>query len=139
MAANDDEVTVWLAVRADLAMPPGKLAAQAGHGFSTVLLDAYRRNPALVDAYQAASMKKSVVVARNEGQLRRVEREAEAAGIGRCLVVDEGRTVFGEPTATVCAFGPCRMSDLPKFLARLRLMPDPAAGGTGPDDEIAAG
>lgn len=117
-----DELKMWLAVREDIEIPPEKLAAQAGHGFCEALMRARDVDPETVALYRATSHAKIVVRAKNEAFLRRVEREAAAAGIPNAYIVDEGRTVFPEPTATVCAFGPCRRSDLPNFLRRLRMM-----------------
>ncbi len=123
--ARGGGLRMWVAVRTDLAMPRGKLAVQAGHGFATAILKAHARDPALVDAYQADSMAKVAVGVRSVAELEWVAREAGVAGIDHCLVVDEGRTVFAEPTATVCAFGPCTREALPPFLRRLRLLSDP--------------
>lgn len=116
------ELKMWLAVRKDLTMPPEKLAAQAGHAFSETLMAARDAEPDVVAAYRATSHAKIVVWARNLVELERVRVEAIAAGIPCVLIVDEGRTVFGGPTATVCAFGPRFKADLPPFLNRLRLM-----------------
>ncbi len=131
-----NELRMWLAVRRDLDMPPGKLAVQSGHAFATALLSAHVREPRLVEEYQAAQMSKAVVGVKTLAQLRRVESECIAAGLDHCLVTDAGRTVFGGPTETVCAFGPCRMSDLPPFLGRLRLLEDPRPPSAGARDAV---
>jgi peptidyl-tRNA hydrolase, PTH2 family len=119
------ELKMWLAVRCDLNMPPGKLAAQAGHAFSSALLSAFQSDPDCVRRYQAHAMPKVVVGVRNEANLQRVAEEARRAGIPSYLVLDAGRTVFAEPTHTVCAIGPCYRSDLPTFVKRLRLLDAP--------------
>lgn len=116
------ELKMWLAVRTDLEMPPGKLAAQAGHGFTMALLKAMQSAPETAQAYLSAAHTKVVCRIGAEGGLRRIEQEATEAGIPCALITDAGRTVFGHPTATVCAFGPARREDLPKFLKDLQLL-----------------
>jgi PTH2 family peptidyl-tRNA hydrolase len=119
------ELKMWLAVRCDLNMPPGKLAAQAGHAFGSALLSAFQSDPECVRLYQEHAMPKIVVGVRNEAELQRVAEEARSAGILCYMVTDAGRTVFSEPTQTVCAVGPCYRGDLPAFIRRLRLLDSP--------------
>ncbi|WP_158808157.1 aminoacyl-tRNA hydrolase [Beijerinckia sp. L45] len=115
------ELKMWVAIRADLAMPPGKLAVQAGHAFVQVALNAMATHPARLLAYMEASQAKIAVSVRGLGPLRRVARECADQGIPHALITDAGRTVFGEPTETVCAFGPAYRDELGLFLKRLRL------------------
>lgn len=112
------ELRVWLAIRTDLDMPVGKIAVQAGHGFTAVLFDC---DAALLADYRRGSQVKVAVKVGSLAELSRVGEEAARAGIPHMIIKDEGRTVFGEPTETVCAFGPAFPEDLPPFLKRLRL------------------
>lgn len=115
-----EEYKIWLAIRADLDMPPGKLAAQAGHAFMGIGLVA----PAQFsywNAYLESAMPKITVSVPDERGLLKVHEFAEGRGIPHYLVRDAGRTCFSEPTYTVCAFGPCLRSELPPYLKRLRL------------------
>lgn len=119
---EDPELKMWLAVRQDITMPAEKLAVQSGHAFAETILRAHEADPDLVARYRATSHAKIVVRAKNLNELERVRAEAEAAGVPCTFIVDEGRTIFNEPTATVCAFGPSLRGDLPAFLRRLRVM-----------------
>lgn len=124
MEAND-ELKAWLVVRDDLPeMGRGKLAVQSGHAFVLLSELAREQDPEGWRRYLADSMPKIAVKVPNAAGLERAQREAEQAGIPVVSIVDEGRTCFAEPTLTVAAFGPCRRSRLPKFLARLQLLKD---------------
>lgn len=120
--SDKGELKMWLAVRTDLDMPPGKLAAQAGHGFTLAMLAAQRDTPNMLFEYLGGSHTKIVVQIGAESGLRRIAQEAKEAGIPFALITDAGRTVFTEATPTVCAFGPARSDELPSFLKRLRLL-----------------
>lgn len=117
-----EELKMWLAVRIDLPMPIGKLAAQVGHGFVRLVLEAAVADVELVKRYQSEGEAKITVQVPNEWGLRRVADECRRAGIPHALVTDAGRTVFDRPTVTVCAFGPRLRSELPAYLRRLRLL-----------------
>jgi PTH2 family peptidyl-tRNA hydrolase len=117
-----EELKMWIAVRDDLDMPPGKLAVQAGHGFLSAYLMAMGTFPERAKRYHDNQQPKIGVRARNLEALERIAAEAAKAGIPFALITDAGRTVFPEPTVTVCAFGPCFRSELPPHLKRLRML-----------------
>lgn len=118
------ELRMWLFIRKDLPMPPGKLAAQAGHGFGTCLWLAAQRDPALAHAYVGQAQGKVSVGVKDERELLQAVEECKAAGLVAVAVRDAAHTVFPEPTWTVGAVGPCLRSQLPKKVARLRLFSD---------------
>lgn len=118
VSQEKSELRIWLAIRTDLAMSAGKIAVQAGHGFTSVIVKCDQDR--LVEYIEGSQVKVAVKVA-SLAELRRVAEEAARAGLTHVLVTDEGRTEFEEPTETVCAFGPARPEDLPSFLKRLRL------------------
>jgi PTH2 family peptidyl-tRNA hydrolase len=114
------ELRMWVAVRVDINMPIGKLCAQVGHGF---LLAITRAIPEIAHSYiDSGSMTKITVKVNSEDELKAVEAAAKEAGIPCAFIVDAGRTVFNEPTPTVCAFGPCFRDDLPPLLKSLSLL-----------------
>jgi len=127
MLNKQEELRIWVAVRRDLDIPAGKLAAQTGHGFVTTIFEAMKMHPDVVNAYMAASQPKIVVWAKNAAELIKVHQACEEAGLPCAIITDAGRTVFPEPTLTVMAVGPCRFIDLPKSMKRLRLMEAPTA------------
>lgn len=103
-------------------MPAGKLGTQCGHGYLGAFVQGFSKDPERASSYYNAAQPKITVQVEDETQLRRVYKEAVDAGIPAALITDAGRTVFAEPTPTVCGFGPCYRSELPPFLKRLRLL-----------------
>ena len=120
MENSDVELKMWLVVRKDLEIPPGKLAAQAGHGFLSAYLEALTKNID-TNSYITHSQPKIVVSCKNELALSRSFAECVDLKLPCCLVIDEGRTVFFEPTKTVMAVGPCKFDELPKYVQKLQL------------------
>lgn len=115
-----DELKIWLAVRSDLPWVLGKLAAQAAHAFVGVSLLAVKQSENWMP-YKNSAMPKIAVSVPDESSLLKVRDVAQEHGLLHYLVMDAGRTVFSEPTYTVCAFGPYLKSGLPSYLKRLRL------------------
>ena len=63
------ELKMWIAVRADLNMPIGKLAAQVGHGVASTLMAALKADPQNVADYMANSQAKIAVKVNSESEL----------------------------------------------------------------------
>lgn len=129
----NNELKMWLIVRQDLNMPAGKLAAQAGHGFMNAAFALLAKSdPSNFDCeptrrlreYMSGSHPKIVVRVKDERELTRAYDEASEANLSPVIIIDEGRTVFGEPTPTVVCVGPCYKEELPKFIQRLQLYKD---------------
>lgn len=117
-----EEYKMWLAIRTDIDIPPGKLAIQSGHAFQLLAVEVFKTNPELYGKYVDNQVVVKIAVSvTSEKALLRVREEAITAGIPSMLIRDAGRTVFPEPTYTVCAFGPWLRSELPPFLKRLQL------------------
>jgi len=115
------EPRMWLFIRTDLPMPPGKLAAQAGHGYATCLWLSEKHNPELVADYMGGEHGKIAVSVRHEEELLQCVEACKAAGLMAVAIQDAGHTVFAKPTWTVGAVGPCFRAELPKKVLRLRL------------------
>lgn len=82
-------------------MSPGKLAAQVAHGS----VGAFTRSP-FGKAWLQQGQAKIVVKVSSLEQLLEIEKQAKAVGLSYCLIKDEGRTFFHEPTVTVLGLGP---------------------------------
>lgn len=108
---------IWIAVRRDLDMPPGKMAVQVGHAVASLI----HKGGKIVDKYMEASQAKIVVYVANEAQASAVVRECERAFIPVVSIVDAGLTVFNAPTMTAVGFGPSARDDLPGALRCLPL------------------
>lgn len=110
-AAPEDSLRMAAIFRADLAMPPGKLAVQAGHAFLTTWRNFAHRDPEAASHYATASQTKIVLMAPDLAALERIRDKAEQRGVAYSLIVDAGRTVFTEPTVTVLGLGPMSKTD----------------------------
>lgn len=115
-----EELKMWLAVRTDLSMSPGKLAIQSGHAFGALYCLEF--GSAKMTEYLNSATPKIAVRVKSESELNRVLDVAHAVGISAYRVVDAGRSELEPGTPTVVAFGPARRSELPSFLRRLQLL-----------------
>ncbi len=115
------ELKMWLAIRTDLGMSPGKIAVQAAHAASDLLLRGQGKQQAVLAEYLRGPTTKIAVRVDSETTLRRVASEAQAANIPWRIVSDAGRSEIAPGTLTVCAFGPAYRADLPSMLKRLQL------------------
>ncbi len=101
-------------IRTDLKMPKGKAVAQGAHASLQALLGQGTRDgltwtiklrpdqiPWLEGSYAKVCLRVS-----SEEQLRELRKQALEAGLPTALILDEGRTVFKEPTVTCGAIGP---------------------------------
>lgn len=112
---------MWLAIRTDLGMSPGKIAVQAAHAASHLQMKAQYKSYALLMDYLRGPTTKVAVRVDSELALRRVASEAEAAGVLWYVVRDAGRSEVAPGSLTVCAFGPAYRAYLPAYLKRLQL------------------
>lgn len=92
-------------------MPPGKLAAQAGHAFTDAVFDAWVTHPDDVARYRDEGGSKVVLRARNLRELERAYEAARSAGLPCALVVDSTHVLpphfDGSPIVTALGIGPC--------------------------------
>lgn len=109
-------------------MPPGKLAAQAGHAFLDAYLRALDERPADAAAYRAGSHgTKIALIADDLEDLLRARAIAERAGIPSALITDSGhvlRPCFdGRPTITALGLGPAKRSEVRRITRHFALVP----------------
>lgn len=116
------ELKMWLAVRADLSLSPGKMAVQAAHAAGHLHLIVQHGHPDLLAAYLRDATPKIAVRVESEAALKRVALEASKAGIPCYTVADAGRSEIDSGTETVCMFGPAYRDELPSFLRRLQIL-----------------
>lgn len=117
-------------VRADLAMTPGKLAAQAGHAYLDSFLEAQRLNPHAAQAYRAPGHGTKVcLAARNLGDLLLAQERAAAAGLPHALITDSGHVhpphFDGGEVVTALGIGPATRAEMRRITSRLRLYAEP--------------
>jgi peptidyl-tRNA hydrolase len=102
---------------------PGKLASQAGHAFMDAFWDSEQRFAPAAAAYRAkgSSHPKITLLVETEAELRALHA-AYYSLCGVAVVVDEGRTVFNQPTLTALGLGPIHPKLIGPKLADLELL-----------------
>ena len=117
MNDNIPEAKQIIAIRTDLDMPVGKIAAQASHASLGGLLRKMNKqednwtlnlkdDPEL-ESWLTGKFVKIAVSVKSEAKLLALHQKALDAGLNSVLIQDAGRTVFdGVPTYTCVAIGP---------------------------------
>jgi PTH2 family peptidyl-tRNA hydrolase len=109
-------------------MPPGKMAAQAGHAFIGALHEAETTSPVDAAAYRADPPGTKVALnAPDEAALLRAQHRAEALGIPHFLVVDSGHVMpphfTGKPIITALGIGPTTKRKAASITGKFALVP----------------
>ena len=108
-----------IAIRADLKLSKGKIAAQAAHAS----LGSYRSAGGKArDAWEEDGEKKVVVKAKDLGELMDIQKKARSLGIPCALIRDAGRTEVEPGTATAIGLGPAEENVLDRLTGKLKLM-----------------
>jgi PTH2 family peptidyl-tRNA hydrolase len=95
-----------VAVRTDISMGKGKLAAQVAHAAVAASRDTERKKPEWFKAWWREGQAKIVVKVEGESQLIDLKRKAEELGLPTSIVVDRGLTQIPPDTATCLGIGP---------------------------------
>ena len=134
-----------IAVRKDLNMRKGKIAAQVAHACMAIFFNALKkttRPPRDLDLSEIqyahywtcpdlpyfsefieGSFKKIVVYVNSEQELKDIYEKAREAGIYASLILDSGLTEFhGIPTYTTCAIGPWDGDEINEITGHLPLL-----------------
>ena len=124
----DEALRLYAIVRGDISMPPGKLAAQAGHAFLDAYLASLCLRPDIAAAYCGPGGRTKVaLLAPTLRDLLRAKRDAEDSGLPCALVVDERHVLppsfDGSPIVTALGIGPARRSEVRRITSRLALVP----------------
>lgn len=125
-----DDLVMYIIVRKDIKMSPGKLGAQCGHAVEMVAMDYYRRSmlpkvgetfvkPIAFQDWRRRNKSTKVVLGAKDKDFFKIKEEEE----GECFVVtDAGHTELAEGTETVLVFWPMSKKDAPKRVRRLQLL-----------------
>ena len=108
-----------IAIRTDLEMSPGKMAAQCAHA-SVSSLDGV--NKKIIASWKKEGQKKVVVQARNEKELFELKARCSKLKIPCSLVIDAGLTELIPGTATALAIGPEKEEKINKITGSLPLL-----------------
>lgn len=113
------EVKMVILVRKDLAMTPGKVAAQVAHAVLKVFMDKsvlswdehlgdHRRvpTPVYITEWLQGSYAKVCLTVESEAEMLELVAKSESSKIWTTVITDEGRTCLHGQHKTVAAIGP---------------------------------
>lgn len=101
-----DEIKMVVAVRRDLDLGKGKIAAQVAHAAVSCALKAEKYEKKLFTAWIRGGQKKIVIRVDNEATLIDLKRKVESLGIVNELISDAGFTQIMPGTVTCLGIGP---------------------------------
>lgn len=106
-------------------MPPGKLAAQAGHAYLGAFISANKNSPDLAKEYASDPPGTKICLAANdEAQLLALYELAASAGIPCALITDSGHILpphfDGSPIVTALGLGPVTRKGVASLTRRLQ-------------------
>ncbi len=108
-----------IAVRSDLKMSKGKLAAQASHASVEAVL---RSDKDDIKFWREQGMKKIVVKVATKEALFTLKKEAEDAGLVCALITDAGHTEVEPGTVTCLGIGPDKEEKMDKVTGKLAVL-----------------
>jgi len=106
MKNNDSSDKLVIAVRRDIKLSPGKMAAQVGHASVECAFLAQKKSKKWFKRWKRTGAKKVVVWVENMDALQELIHEAEGAKLVHYLVVDAGLTQVPPGTPTCLGIGP---------------------------------
>lgn len=108
-------------------MPPGKLAAQAGHAFLQAFEQAQRITPDIAKQYQSDPPGTKVVLVSNTlQQLLEAQDKCIASNIPHALIIDSHHILpphfDGSPIVTAIGIGPCTRGEICHITKHFKLL-----------------
>lgn len=108
-----------IAVRVDLRLPAGKLAAQVAHAS----LEAAMKSPkGLIQEWRGEGGKKVVLKVADLSELKKCEALARKEKLVAALITDAGHTTIPAGTVTCVGIGPDREEKIDKVTGRLKVL-----------------
>jgi PTH2 family peptidyl-tRNA hydrolase len=112
-----------IVMRTDLDMPIGKMVSQGAHASEgAITTQNIEGNEDLLKEWSLTGRTKITVGVKSLEKLTNLVIKAKEMGVHYCMVKDEGRTVFNEPTITCVCFGVDTSERIDKITGRLRLL-----------------
>ena len=111
-----------IAVRGDLKLSRGKLAAQVAHAAVSCALRAQKHDRREFRAWFDEGQRKVTVRVPDEAALHALQADARAAGLTTALVRDAGRTELAAGTVTCLGLGPADEAELDPLTGGLSLL-----------------
>ena len=103
---TDENMKMILAVRTDLKMTKGKMAAQCGHAAVGAYKRAKKKCPEILKSWENDGSCKIAVKVKDEVDLLTILAQAKSIGLVTALISDAGRTQIAAGSKTVVAIGP---------------------------------
>jgi len=111
-----------IAVRTDLGMGKGKIAAQVAHASLSSAEEARDRRERWYEGWKSEGQKKVVLKVDSESALRELLRKAKSAGLPASLIEDRGLTQLEPGTVTCLGIGPGPDADVDAITGKLKLL-----------------
>ncbi len=119
---SEMEYKMVIAVRSDLKLSPGKMAAQVAHAAVNCALASKKKHPAWYRSWYREGQKKVVVKVPGLNDLMDLKMTAEHAGVVCSLVTDAGHTELPPGTSTCLGIGPGPNDAVDNITGELRLI-----------------
>lgn len=125
--SKTENMKMYVIVRGDISMSPGKAAAQVGHGYKLLTRDLMRSYPELESQYFKDDDPGANVTlyAPDLAQLLQCWNNCVHLDVPKVLFEDSGHIHLpdftGQPIVTVMAIGPICKEDLPESVQKLSL------------------
>ncbi|MFP4171064.1 MAG: peptidyl-tRNA hydrolase Pth2 [Methanomassiliicoccales archaeon] len=116
------EYKMVIAVRKDLKLSSGKMAAQVAHAAVNCAMAARKKKPAWYRSWYQEGQKKVVVKVSTREELIELKMRAESEGMITSLVTDAGHTHLPPGTTTCLGIGPGPVDALDAITGHLGLM-----------------
>ncbi|CDS82301.1 related to PTH2-aminoacyl-tRNA hydrolase [Sporisorium scitamineum] len=117
-----EECKMMLAVRMDIKMEKGKIAAQCGHATLAAYKLAKRVTPKFVKQWERRGQAKVAVKCPDGQKMLELEAKAKELGIAARSIIDAGRTQIAPNTRTVLGLGPAPVSLMDQLTGNLKLL-----------------
>jgi len=111
-----------LALRKDLQLGKGKLAAHASHASIAAYRKALSSHPENVEEWEAGGEKKIAVSVNSEAEILELFELIKRHKIPCALIRDAGLTQISPGTITALGIGPWDDAELDKFTGHLKLL-----------------
>ncbi|MDH7509167.1 MAG: peptidyl-tRNA hydrolase Pth2 [Methanomassiliicoccales archaeon] len=116
------EYKMVIAVRKDLKLTPGKMAAQVAHAAVNCAILSMKKKSEWFDEWYKEGQKKVVVKVENLNELFEIKMNAETIGLITSLIVDAGLTELPPGTTTCLGIGPAPEEIIDRVTGHLGLM-----------------
>ncbi|RLG60822.1 peptidyl-tRNA hydrolase [Candidatus Geothermarchaeota archaeon] len=111
-----------IAVREDLKMSIGKLAAQVAHASLSAYEICMKTKKEWANAWKVSGQAKIVCAVKNLNELKKLAEKSKKLGIPHFVVIDRGLTELPSGTITCIGIGPAPSRVVNKVTGSLRLL-----------------